>query len=141
MPRVRRRPKERRYGRDNLRTLLLLSTGHDWYPLVDGEEESDLAGIWEEMRDYVLDLHLHGSEDCSDFTFSPQPFSRPWAWWRFDAPEPRRQLRPGPEPVGPIEWFGRPRGYLGMPPDDMFETEREYLTRLDLLTEEERSQC
>jgi hypothetical protein len=79
--------------------------------------------------------------------------TRPWAWWAFDATEPRRCVG-GAELLAPAgaptawEWvwrkdFGvpaflqwRPRGYLGLP---AVESQAAYLDRLHLLGVEERA--
>lgn len=66
-----------------------------------------------------------------------KPGSRPWAWWEFDAPEPRQRLDSDEDEVAPA-WgrmsFGQPMWH----PSGRYETELEYLDRLDLLTEAER---
>ncbi|MCC6228523.1 MAG: hypothetical protein IT432_04775 [Phycisphaerales bacterium] len=72
--------------------------GHPHRPL-----DLDLARrAWEELRDELLPEFIR-----------EHPLTRPWAWWRFDAPEPRSPLEP----------------------------EREYLTRLGLLSPEERGEA
>ena len=50
-------------------------------------------------------------------------FKRPWAWWEFDAPEKRREITP----VHPL--------------DKLFpyETEKDYLVRVELLTDAEKT--
>lgn len=68
--------------------------------------------------------------------------SRPWAWWRYDAPEPRqitgtrKVLVPFTNKPGRVkctcgEW------HLGY--SCVRESELDYLTRLDLLTDGERA--
>ncbi len=90
-------------------------------------------------------------------------FTRPWAFWCFDAPEPRRRINgvhpfENPERKEAItaaleKWpghvlytsaneltHGKPAHLIV--DDDVsakYETEREYLTRLNLLTDHERS--
>ena len=105
MPRgVRRRVKSKmEWTREQRRQLL---TGFEFFGQGFGREGSihrpidlDLAReAWEELRAELLPEFI-----------ASKPFSRPWAWWRFDAPEPRTT-----------------------------ESERDYLVRLDLLTDEER---
>ena len=75
---------------------------------------------------------------------SHSPGSRPWAWWKYTAPEPRRRLGgtgmavsekyPG---VAPLWAYGLPIGWeCGAP---IFETQAAYLKRLGLLLPGERS--
>jgi hypothetical protein len=119
----RRRGYEHRATLDSERTREHLLTGQDW-SVLDGPllDDGALRLAWEQLRDELLAEHV-----------AEHPGSRPWAWWRWDAPEPRRQVRPGPEPIGPPTWYGMPARYRGIPPDDMYESERAYLTRLNLL--------
>jgi hypothetical protein len=125
-----RRPREARRRPDaySERTVEKLLSGHDWEVLA-GEEltEAGLHDAWRELREELLDAWI-----------AEHPGSRPWAWWRWDSPEPRRQVRPGPATVGPPTWFGRPAIYKSCPPSDMYEDERAYLSRLGLLLPGER---
>lgn len=98
-----------------------------WFADVFGNPDSEappideLRDTWEDIGDSLLAEHLAES-----------PGSRPWAWWEFDAPEPRKRTTPG----GPYTQYIRPAGY-GVPAncDPMeFETELAYLKRLGLLT-------
>lgn len=98
------------------------STGELW---PGGAEQ--IRQAWEEHRESILAEHI-----------KEKPGTRPWAWWRFDSPEPRRQINPGPETSGPANYFGKPRRYSDMPPKDMYETETDYLRRLGLLTKAEQ---
>jgi hypothetical protein len=65
------------------------------------------------------------------------PCRRPWGWWLCQTPITgvRRQLKPGPKPLGPAEWFGIPSRWENVPPGGTFESERDYLQRNSLLTE------
>jgi hypothetical protein len=73
------------------------------------------------------------------------PGSRPWAWWRFEAPEPRRRVGGQGEQQAGIHdegAFGLP-GYWNeetLDADDppVFESEASYLERHGLLTTSER---
>lgn len=74
-----------------------------------------------------------------------RPFTRPWAWWRYDPPECRRCMS-GEHPYDAADWGTFPKRYsFGLPtikrrPEDWeatFETERDFLERLGLLTPEE----
>ena len=82
-----------------------------------------MKAAWWELRDELLSTWIE-----------QHPGTRPYAWWRFESPELRRQMEPGPESIGPPDWFGCPSSFRGMPHDGMFETEGEYLDRLGLLT-------
>ena len=88
-----------------------------------------MKAAWMELRDELLPTWIE-----------QHPGTRPYAWWRFEAPEPRRQVSPGPESLGPATSFGCPSLFRGIPHDGMFETEAEYLERLGLLTPVEESQ-
>ena len=82
-----------------------------------------MKAAWMELRDELLPTWIE-----------QHPGTRPYAWRRFEAPEPRRQVSPGPES------FGCPLSFRGIPHDGMFETEAEYLERLGVLTPVEESQ-
>jgi hypothetical protein len=123
----RRRTQPIRSDEYSERTIIRLETGHDWDWLesmgTDPLTDEQLKAVWDEVRDDFL----------TEFT-SRHPGTRPWAWWHFEAPEPRRQVRDGPRvDLSGGYWFGKPAWYSGMPPDDMFESERDYLQRLGLL--------
>src|SRR5262249_38366366 len=87
MPRgVRRRAKARDdWTREQRRQLL---DGHEFFGKGFGRPWSihrpldlDLARVaWNELRAEILDEFIANN-----------PGHRPWAWWQFDAPEPRRQ--------------------------------------------------
>jgi hypothetical protein len=98
---------------------------------------------WDEHADEVMDLHLR-----------QWPGTRPRAWWRWSAPEPRRVLSGAAllkPKVTPTSWefwwrerFGvqamvqiRPRDVQGVPA--LIESQASYLARLALLTNEERA--
>src|SRR5437763_108874 len=96
--------------------------------------------------------------DAEGLTYTDRfgsPRARPEAWWRFDAPEPRRRLGGTGAPWGeqqmargvPSVWVtASNRGQWGNPPgpaiepDDppLFESESAYLDRLGLLQPGER---
>lgn len=141
MPRIKpeRRQRKIRYGP---RTVLMLLWGTD-FDFLDGEplDDAGLRAAWEDLREDLLARDPH--EVCPaldpDAVERIPPGFRCWAWWRFDAPEFRRQVNPGPEIVaGCPMYFGRPQCYRGVPPDDMFESEPSYLIRLGLLTADEK---
>lgn len=134
MPRVRRRPKSRREGIEDKHVQYLL-TGF-WYvrPFPFADDEAEQREVWNELRDELLPDWIAES-----------PGTRPWAWWQFDAPERRRRIN-GAHPFDNPErsasqnrlWFGRPAVYVCRDDSEArYETEREYLTRLNLLLPEE----
>lgn len=87
-----------------------------------------LADAWEQLRDALL----------KEWT-SAHPGSRPWAWWRWDAPEPRRLLSAGGPGEGPSSmWYGTPVSHGSMGPVGEYEGQTAYLCRLKLLLPGER---
>lgn len=97
-------------------------------------------------------------EELTAEWIAERPGTRPWGWWKFVAKEPRRCLS-GPHPFtngartrflgdkAKLTRFGLPR-MLVCPtsapgcPDDFacrFESERDFLERLGLLTQAERN--
>jgi hypothetical protein len=124
----RRRLQSRRTDVHSERTELRLLGGHDW-EWMDGQPLSDdeLRAAWDDLREELLARHI-----------AEHPGSRPWAWWQYDTPEPRRQIGPGPEPIGDADWFGCPSKFRGIPPSGMYESEADYLERLGLLKDDER---
>jgi hypothetical protein len=154
MPSLRRRCLARReYTADEISQLL---TGHEemggtgFGCAFRCEIDLDAANeAWQALRDELLPEFI-----------AEHPGQRPWAWWAFDAPERRRRLDgvhpfdiegefyekcpdrlngPWP-PECPMEtWFGLPSphrfGTFGE-----YESERQYLTRLNLLTQNEKQE-
>lgn len=143
MPRgIRRRAKARSEWTREQRQQLL--TGFEHFGQGFGREGSiyrpfdlDLAReAWEELREELL----------SEF-IRERPFARPWAWWLFDAPEPRREAAEGEDNPDAENWLGSPAwwaNYRERPSADALashgcESFRAYLTRLRLLTDSERA--
>jgi hypothetical protein len=109
--------------------------------VLTGRPGAALEALWHEAGD---ELTVEWIDD--------HPGTRPWAWWLFTAPAPRRCLV-GRELLYPIrrpeDWawvwrqsWGvpalaqcRPRGYVGLP---QVESQAAYLDRLGLLGAEER---
>jgi hypothetical protein len=108
--------------------------------ILTGKPGAALAAVWRET----------GEELTADW-IDAHPGSRPWAWWVYSAPMPRRCLvgtallfpirKPGDwefswrENWGvPAFVQGRPRGYVGLP---RVESQATYLDRLGLLGAEE----
>lgn len=113
----------------------------------DREAERDAALVamsaaWEDLRDYLLPTFI-----------AEHPGTRPWAWWAFDAPEPREQVlsceetgwrpitdrvsRGVPAEFAPIPSSEHPYGMFPPVPEPMYESEFDYLMRLNLATDEE----
>jgi hypothetical protein len=72
------------------------------------------------------------------------PGTRPWAWWRYEAREPRRRLGgKGVSLRDDWSYWGTPGSYVYEYDDDqwdppVYETQAAYLERLGLLLPEER---
>lgn len=156
MSRVNRRPKKRTSGY-TIHDVFLLKWGHD-FAFGDGigGDLEDIAAAWEIFRDEILVDWLHETPRHG----SGGPGTRPWAWWKFDAPEFRRRpngVHPFDNPERQAVIVEREKAYpdfrrqamktyFGVPsclccPDDFqaeYETEREYLTRLNFLMECEK---
>lgn len=122
MPRLNRRPHRRRD--DGQLTDLLRETLEYGSSLFGEEVEFTLAEAWERWGEQITErwVMLH-------------PGTRPHAWWRVAVERygPRKQVRPGPQAAGPADWFGVPARHWGVPPDDMYETQQNYLARHGLL--------
>lgn len=121
---------------------------HDDFELFLKTDE-EWKNLWTEQRDKILESWIR-----------EHPCSRPWAWWKFDAPEPRRRIGGVGTPshevlsVAPCYEFGLPTGWIGEfeerhfenckglginvndPP--IFESQATYLNRHGLLTESEK---
>jgi hypothetical protein len=140
MPRLRRRRKDRHEGFNTERTCYRLWKGHDLW-LWEGEHlsDADLAEAWRELGCLVTAFHVRAERgglslpDHHAFNdHQPAPGSRPWGWWEYEAPEPRRPAQPAPVAAGRL-FYGLPR--YGTSWD--YESEESYLRRLELLTPEE----
>src|SRR5262245_14128434 len=140
---------------DKMRERLL--SGHLWFMRASDDDEAVMRELWFQNREKLLRYWCQNPQEWKrQNTDAPLgypepggPGSRPWGWWRFEAPpEPRRRigghgvsLREQPDC---LEWerelsFGMPRYWAsyaqGDPPQ--FESEVDYLKRHGLLTEEE----
>ena len=128
MPRRRRVPKVKtKFEYSDVHGLYLL-TGHDYFndhPFGDPPDEDLMREMWEAHRDELM--------------AERGPGRRPWAWWQFEAPEPRRRVGGvGTSILHPAGHNGS--GVPSLYGDDYdttnpptYETEREFLERLNLL--------
>ena len=126
MGRLNRRSRRRTYSGPPATVAEFLQFGN---LLLDGDPvPEDPAEEWSTWREMILEEWA-----------AARPGSRPWAWWAFEAPGPRRQVGPGPRSIGPQLWFGVPRFLEAPPAVGQYETERGYLKRhLLFLPGEER---
>lgn len=159
MTRLRRRePRQRTNIAEGCVRQLLTGCGYFGPPTDFGtgdggtEGESAMRNAWNANRAELL----------ADW-ITEHPRSRPYAWWRFDAPERRRRIDGKPHPFddprrkaiverftaeyGPECWasgaanelyFGTPRIIIGDGCAE-YESEAAYLDRLGLLTDGERT--
>jgi hypothetical protein len=97
-----------------------------------GTADALLAYPWTEARKELIPEWIR-----------EHPCSRPWAFWEFDAPGPRRRVGGSGrrERNAPLN-YGVPSGtwFTGVNVDDppRYESESAYLLRLDLLTATEK---
>ena len=149
MPRLRRKAKRRKpteYTPAHIRHLL---SGNDFFGAGFPDNRSMQEG-WESLRAEILPEWIRDN-----------PGTRPYSWWLYDSPEPRRRidgrLHPFDDPERPdrIEIIAGQPGtipgyaermaetYYGLPackfPEDFgdYETEYDYLRRLGLLAANE----
>jgi hypothetical protein len=114
---------------------LLLESGHQFFGVYAA---GDIHVLWDKFRDDVLPDYIEW-----------HPGHRPWGWWEFDAPEPRRCVS-GPGAFAfrnddAPDWtkhlhFGMPAVHGGDDWDNPshYESQAAYLDRLGLLTDDER---
>jgi hypothetical protein len=124
-----------------------LKTGFDFFqPFGHTTEQRFCDPAVEEMRRMAwADL---GEAIMAEWTVA-HPFTRPDAWWHFDAPERRQRIdggiHPHDDPAWPaslpkVLWLGRP-AYVAVVRSDFkakYESEFDYLCRLALTTDHER---
>lgn len=123
-----RRRQNRRLGPLSPRTRERLLSGCDFEFLAGDPLDLDaLREVYHANRAELIADHVAAA-----------PRSRPWAWWRWDSPEPRRELRTGAAAIGRNRSYGIPDHHDGPPARGQYETEAEYLSRLGLLTPEEQ---
>lgn len=133
MPRLRRRLRDRLpqvnelIASERMRQLLLsgcdflflASASLDVWPQDEIPDEV-IRQAWQERRDEILAAFA-----------AEHPGERPWAFWEFSAPEPRRIREV------PIRWKDTITGEWRMHISQEAEPERDYLERHGLLTEGE----
>lgn len=153
MPRVLRKGKRRSRGY-NATHIEHLRSGFSVYGLSGFDTEDALRWGWVDLKAEVMRQWI-----------ADKPFSRPFAWWACDAPARRERIDGGQHPHDDPLWcaqaeankqafphsgvdfytlyFGKPRVLLFISDDHRakYESEREYLTRLNLLTPEEVELC
>lgn len=103
------------------------------------ESEQDRKQCWLKHRDRVMGLIGKAIEDVEWPTLRFPWGARPHAWWDYEAPEPRRIIKPGAEGIeaGDELSFGVPKGYDIDDPEDVkelpiYESQSAYLKRLNL---------
>ena len=92
MPRKRRLAKRRKLIELTTQHFYQLRTGNDFFDDAFGRNPNLrlMREAWEKHRENILTQWI-----------AANPGTRPWAWWKFDAPEPR------PEGEGEADYLGR----------------------------------
>lgn len=135
MPRPKKESRKRiTVSADRKKMLYLLNCSHSLELA-----RSPKAGrqLWEQYRRKIMPIWIDVLPGC-----------RPWAFWEYDAPERRKAIE------GVCIYTRRPDTYKrysfgiptladyepdGTPIDATYESEADYLARLDLLTEQEKA--
>lgn len=128
MPRRRVKPRDRRDEPITKSQAEYLLRGW-WLDPEPFDSEDQTRDCWLQHRDEIIAL-AKSDKEAGRF----RSHTAPWAWWAFEAPEPRRQIA-GPEPFSPMPlWFGRPRGWNSFEDSEaaVFETEEAYFERLKI---------
>jgi hypothetical protein len=124
MPRIRRRAVGRLDTLSDKARFWLL-TGSDLLWFERDCTPADLPELWERFGQEITEDHIR-----------EHPGSRPWAWWRWNAPEEPRLLEEGGVTRRSKDsYFPWPADF---DPHQRYESQRDYLDRLDLLTDSER---
>jgi len=119
---------------------ILDASGHVWgtAPLGPAWLEEEAREDWQEHRDELMTYWLQDPAEwrktqCREFGYPEPggPFTRPWGWWMFDAPEVRQVI--GND--GTCNVWPPPRAtpQLGA----VYESQYDFLARHGLLTEAE----
>ena len=96
------------------------------------KSDEEARQSWEQNRDFVLSLQ----EKTGDGSFVTKGtgdkyfdhFERPWGWWKFDSPTPRKYVMKRHKSDASHDYFF-----------PQYETERAYLTRHQLLNNAEKA--
>ena len=123
MPRVIRRAKRTR--KLTKAHLAQFADGLDFLGEAFGSDRAALREAWDDSREWYLARWVQ-----------EHPGTRPWAWWRFDATEPRRRYDGAMIPPKEGRLFG---GTVESFRDALYEKQRHYLDRIGELTESERA--
>ena len=113
---------------------------------------AEMRELWEDSRDWLLGEWMdpgnipHITGWPSHDQHGPGPCTRPWAWWTFDATEPRRQTSDGPANSTMTDGLpGEGKLNYGIPQcfaaahdwNIEYESQGEYLERLDLFHDDD----
>jgi len=139
MPTNRTRRKKHKQDLIPIGILEKITKGYTY--LHDEPHTKELQDFWSANRDFIMGLiGKNIKRQYPDYFFSSiaMPWgSRPWGWWQFEAPEPRRLLSGNPGFIlkGEDYFFGLPRLYTSAADHTTltFESQPEYLERLNLL--------
>lgn len=137
---------------DSDKRAQLLTGFSPWLDVGPADDPDAWEALWRRHRTVLLNWWLDNpSEHRGIGTSRRGGGSRPWAWWHFDAPEPRRILDRHPETrtcdeadITPKDGyrysFGIPVTYVNWSPTrpPIIEAEAVFLDRHDLLTDRER---
>jgi hypothetical protein len=107
MPRRRLRPRFRRPDLLSDRTIIRLLSGYDWEFLDDYQPAltaEELKEAWELFGEEIVKVHVFGNdvedtlrvEKLRGYHCPPQPGTRPWGWWQFEA-DGLPEIRPDEE--------------------------------------------
>jgi hypothetical protein len=119
------------------------------FNILDGDEpfknENHRRNTWNKHRNYIMSLQ---GKPCQGQAFGLSQgvyfgfFERPAAWWDYEAPEPRRLLSGDPKGALPEKGLlkGKPRFFKDYQTYQtlIYETEKQYLIRLNLLNDVEK---
>jgi hypothetical protein len=113
-----------------------LITGHVYFLGEGFTDAADLAAGWRQIGAALVVWHV---EEC--------PGSRPWAWWRLEAPEPRRLYTGEPHMCPARQRHGAAADYFGAPHVygctecfiERYESQAHFLRRLGLLLPQEEA--
>lgn len=107
-----------------------------YMPTRDDPDGKPQESNWRALADEIRDAWMAMRDEILPAWIAEHPGCRPWAWWVFDAPERRRCIS-GQHPYDDPAWRGEKRLTFGKPSWHtfaQFESQVQYLHRLDLLT-------